>query len=63
MKYTKREQERIIFTNAQQQLIKLKEQNKKMHQALKQVQSDINIAGEISQETREKIKSILKEIS
>ena len=33
-----------------------------MHQTLKEVQSDINIVGEVSKETLEKIIAILKEL-
>jgi len=34
----------------------------KMHKALKEVKSDINIVGEVSKKTLEKINSILKEL-
>ena len=38
------------------------ELNRKMHEALKEVKADINIVGEVSQKTREKINLLLKEM-
>ena len=48
------EQDKMFFDEAKRQITELKEQNKKMYEALKEVQSDINIVGEVSKKNLRK---------